>query len=211
MVRLMDIGLERLRNMVLDMAKHSEQLVTMTIDAYRQGKDLGRQSFDWAEQLRLLQDVTNELAVELMVRYQPVASDLRFVKSCMDIAYGFSRVGRYANDISRTLQVFGDLSMCDRTAVEQAGDHVKQIISLAIQAFTKRDVELARKLREMDNAVDRMYLDCLRKAAQSLQTDTRCVVSQTLIIRYFERIADHMTNIGDSVLYIVSGERSARK
>ncbi len=44
MVRLMDIGLERLRNMVLNMAKHSEDLVTMTIDAYRQGKDLGRQA-----------------------------------------------------------------------------------------------------------------------------------------------------------------------
>ena len=211
MVRLMDIGLERLRNMVLDMAKHSEDLVTMTIDAYRQGKDLGRQSFEWSEQLRLLQDEASELAVELMVRYQPVATDLRFVKSCMDIAYGFSRVGRYANDISRTLQIFGDLSKCDRTVVEQAGDHVKQIVRLAIQAFTERDVELVKKLREMDNIVDSMYLDCLRKAAQSSQTDTRCVVSQTLIIRYFERIADHAANIGDSVLYIISGERSPRK
>ncbi len=211
MVRLMDIGLERLRNMVLDMAKRSEDLVTMTIDAYRQGKDLGRQSFDWAEQLRLLQDEASELAVELMVRYQPVASDLRFVKSCMDIAYGFSRVGRYANDISRTLQIFGNLSTCDRTAVEQAGDRVKEIIRLSIKAFTERDVDLARKLGEMDNTVDRIYLDCLRKAAQPSQTDTRCVVSATLIIRYLERIADHATYIGDSVLYIVSGERSARK
>jgi len=211
LVRLMDIGLERLRNMVLDMAKHSEELVAMAVDAYKQGKDLGRQSFDWSEQLRLLQDEVSELAVELMVRYQPVASDLRFVKSCMEIAYGFSRVGRYANDISRVLQIFGDLSTCDKTAVEQAGDHVKEIIRLSIQAFTERDVDLARKLREMDNVVDKIYLDSLRNAAQTSKTDIRCVVSATLIIRYLERIADHATYIGECVLYIVSGERSARK
>jgi phosphate transport system protein len=207
----MDIGLERLRNMVLDMAKYSEDLVTMTIDAYKQGKDLGRQSFEWSEQLRLLQDETSELAVELMVRYQPVASDLRFVKSCMDIAYGFSRVGRYANDISRTLQIFGDLSTCDKTTVERAGDLVKDIIRLSIKSFTERDVNLARKLREMDNAVDEIYVDCLREAARPSHTDTRCVVSATLIIRYLERIADHATHIGDAVLYIVSGEHSPRK
>jgi len=211
LVRLMDIGLERLRNMVLDMAKHSEELVAMAVDAYKQGKDLGRQSFDWSEQLRLLQDEVSELAVELMVRYQPVASDLRFVKSCMEIAYGFSRVGRYANDISRVLQIFGDLSTCDKTAVEQAGDHVKEIIRLSIQAFTERDVDLARKLREMDNVVDKIYLDSLRNAAQTSKTDIRCVVSATLIIRYLERIADHATYIGECVLYIVSGERSSRK
>jgi phosphate transport system protein len=207
----MDIGLERLGNMVLDMAKYSEDLVTMTIDAYKQGKDLGRQSFEWSEQLRLLQDEISELAVELMVRYHPVASDLRFVKSCMDIAYGLSRVGRYANDISRTLQIFGDLTTCDKTAVERAGDLVKNIIRSSIKSFTERDIDLARKLKEMDNAVDEIYVDCLREAAQPSQRDTRCVVSATLIIRYLERIADHATHIGDSVLYIVSGERSPRK
>jgi phosphate transport system protein len=211
LVRLMDIGLERLGNMVLDMAKYSEDLVTMTIDAYKQGKDLGRQSFEWSEQLRLLQDEISELAVELMVRYHPVASDLRFVKSCMDIAYGLSRVGRYANDISRTLQIFGDLTTCDKTAVERAGDLVKNIIRSSIKSFTERDIDLARKLKEMDNAVDEIYVDCLREAAQPSQRDTRCVVSATLIIRYLERIADHATHIGDSVLYIVSGERSPRK
>ena len=117
MARLMDIGLEKLRNMVLDMAKLSEDTVSTSIDAYVKGKDLRDRVYGWSEELRILQDEVSELAIELIARYQPVATDLRFRKSCMEVAYGFSRFGRYAHDISDVEGIFGDLSMCDKTAI----------------------------------------------------------------------------------------------
>ena len=153
----------------------------------------------------------SELAVELIARYQPVASDLRFIKSCMEIAYGFSRFGRYAYDIIQVLGIFGDLSMCDKTTIEEAGTQVKEMIRVSIKAFTERDVNLARKLREMDDVVDNTYLDFVRGAAQTSEANLTCSISATLILRYLERIADHAAYIGDSVLYIVSGERASRK
>src|SRR2546426_234552 len=58
----MDIGLERLRNMVLDMADLSEKTVSTSIDAYVQGKDLRERIYAWSEQLRMLQDEVSELA-----------------------------------------------------------------------------------------------------------------------------------------------------
>src|SRR5712692_1323520 len=137
----MDIGLERLRNMVLDMADLSEKTVSTSIDAYVQGKDLRERIYGWSEQLRMLQDEVSELAVELIARYQPVASDLRFIKSCMEVAYGFSRFGRYAHDISDVFGIFGDLSKCDKTTIEQAGDQTKNMIHLSIKAFNEKDVE----------------------------------------------------------------------
>lgn len=88
---------------------------------------------------------------------------------------------------------------------------MKEITRLSIQGFTERNVDLARRLREMDNVVDKIYLDSLRNAAQTSKTDIKCIVFSTLIIRYLERITDHATYIGDSVLHMVSGERSARK
>src|SRR5207244_231396 len=90
MPRLMDIGLEKLRNMVLDMAELSQNTVSTAIDAYVQGRDLRERIFGWSEELRMLQDEVSELAVEIIARYQPVASDLRFIKSCMEVSYGFS-------------------------------------------------------------------------------------------------------------------------
>lgn len=207
----MDMGLERLRNMIIDMGKLSDSTVSTAIDAFVQGKDMRERIYGWSEELRILQDEVSELAVELLARYQPVASDLRFIKSCMEIAYGFSRFGRYAHDISDVFGVFGDLSVCDKSPIEQAGEQTKNMIHLSIKAFNERDVELANKVKKMDDLVDNIYLDFVKKAAHGSGTDIKCTVSGTLILRYLERIADHATYVGDTVLYIASGERSPRK
>src|SRR3989442_15615891 len=153
----MDIGLERLRNMVLDMADLSEKTVSTSIDGYVQGKDLRERIYAWSEQLRMLQDEVSELAVELIARYQPVASDLRFIKSCMEVAYGFSRFGRYAHDISDVIGIFGDLSNCDRQTIQEAGSQAKAMIRVSIKAFTERDVELAGQIKKN---VDDVFKTC---------------------------------------------------
>jgi phosphate transport system protein len=206
----MDTGLERLKNMILDMADHAQKTVSIAIDAYINNKDLKQKIFDSSEELRIHQEEASNLAVELIARYQPVASDLRFIKSCMEIAYDFSRFGRYAYDISLVLGLFGDLSMCDKTPVEKAGDKAKEMIKLSIKAFTERDITLAKKIRTMDDIVDKTYLEFVQKAAKANEADLKCVLAGTLILRYLERIADHATYVAGSVVYIVSGERAER-
>lgn len=207
----MDIGLERLRNMVLDMAELSQNTVSTSIDAYSQGRDLRDRIYGWSEELRMLQDEVSELAVEIIARYQPVATDLRYIKSCMEVAYGFSRFGRYAHDISDVVGLFGDLSACDRSAIQKAGAQAKEMIRVSIKAFSERDVGKASMLKQMDDVVDNIYLDFVKKAAHDREGELKCIVSGTLILRYLERIADHATYVGETVPYIVSGERSSRK
>ena len=212
MARLMDLGLDRLRNMILDMAELSSNTVNVAIDSYVQGLDLRERVYGWSEELRMLQDEVSELAVELLARYQPVASDLRFIKSCMEVAYGFSRLGRYAHDITDVLGVFGDLSKCDKSEIERAGKQAEDMIRLSIKAFTERDVKLASTVKEMDDLVDNAYVSYVKRAAHDeMGADHKCTLSATLILRYVERIADHATYIGDTVLYIVTGERTPRK
>jgi phosphate transport system protein len=207
----MDMGLERLRNMVLDMAELSQNTVSTAIDSYVQGKDLRDRIYGWSEELRMLQDEVSELSVEIIARYQPVATDLRFIKSCMEVAYGFSRFGRYAHDISEVVGIFGDLSSCDRQVIEDAGAQAKDMIALSVKAFNDRNIELASKLEKMDDVVDNIYLDFVKKSAHQGDGSLKCVVSGTLILRYLERIADHATYVAETVPYIVSGERAARK
>ena len=211
LTRLMDIGLERLKNMTLDMARLSEKTVSTAIDAYKEGQNVTEQIFRWSDELRILQDEVSDLAIEVIARYQPVASDLRLIKSCMEISYGFSRFGRYAYDISQVLGIFSDISMCNKTSIEDAGKQVKKIIKVSINAFAEQNIDLARSLSKMDEVVDKIYLDFVKNAAKAPDVDLKCALSGTLILRYLERIADHATYIGDSVIYIVSGERSSRK
>ena len=147
MARLIDVGLDKLRGVLLGMADLSERSVATSIHNYIANSAESEQVHKWSEMLRSLEEEVSEVAVELIARYQPVASDLRFIKSCMEVAYGFSRFGRYAYDISEVLAVVGDISTCDKSDVIEAGKQTQEMIRLSIKAFTKTDTETAREVK----------------------------------------------------------------
>lgn len=203
MPRLMDVGLDRLNSLLLDMANLSQQAVAQSIDAYSQGGK-GTGVKDMSDKLRRLHRQVSDLAVEMIARYQPVATDLRFLKACMEISYGFFRYGRYALDIAEVLDMFGDLGKCDRRFVVDTAKKTQEMIRMSVEAFARRDVEMARRIPSMDNAVDDSYRDNIRKMLKE-KGNLKCSLSATLILRYLERIADHATYIGETVEYITTG------
>lgn len=199
------------------MAGLSEQSVFTSIESYDKGTSVKRQIFEWSEKLRVLQDETADLAIELIARYQPVATDLRFIRSCMEIAYGFSRFGRYAYDIVEVLETIGPIPDCDKTAVLGMARTVREMIVLSVQSLDLHDKNAAAKLYQMDDTVDALYRKYLREliAQQNdedkTKTDARCYISGLLILRYLERISDHACYISDSIHYIVTGRSSPRR
>lgn len=220
MTRLLDYGLDRISNLITDMAELSVRSVDTAIELYAGGaSDKTRQLFDWSEQLRVLQDEVTELAIELIARYQPVATDLRFIRSCIETSYGFSRFGRYAYDIVDIMGLMGSVSHCDKSAVLEMADTTRKMIHMSVQALRSKDKGVASKLYEMDDTVDALYRKYLRdaitpstkKGTNEMVKDPRCYVSSLLILRYLERIADHACYIGDSAHYIVTGSSSPRR
>ena len=219
MTRLLDLGLTRISNIVMDMANLSVRSVDGSIDSYEKGTGSKDQIFEWSEQLRVLQDEATELAIELIARYQPVATDLRFIRSCMEISYGFSRFGRYAYDIMDIIGTMGSISHCDKTPVMEMAGTAREMIHLSIKALQSKDKNAAEKLYEMDDTVDALYRKYLRevitpttkKGTNDMLKDPRCYLSTLLILRYLERIADHACYIGDSVHYIVTAASSPRR
>jgi phosphate transport system protein len=203
----MDMGLSRLQNAVVDMASLAQQSVMKAIEAYAKGEKITQEAFKRSNELSLLASEVEELAVELLARYQPVATDLRFIKSCLEIAYGFSRFGRYAYDIAQVLEVYGDLSECDKSVVQDLSGTVTRMIQTSIQSFKTRDEKLARSLRNDDDHVDKVYLDYNRELSKAPSIPIRCAVASLLVLRYLERIADHACYIGDSVIYITTAAK----
>jgi len=202
----MDMGLDRLSNAIGDMGNLAQESVMKAIQAYAKGERITQEAMTRAHQLSAVANEVEEIAMELLVRYQPVATDLRFIKSCLEIAYGFQRFGRYALDIAQVLEIFGDLSKCEKTGVEEMSAKVAVMINQSIQSFKARDTKLARTLRHEDDLVDKMYLDQIRRISKG-SVDVKCALASTLVMRYLERIADHTCYIGDSVIYIVTGSK----
>jgi phosphate transport system protein len=219
LTRLLDLGLKRITNIIMDMADLSVRSVDGAIESYEKGTGSKEQIFEWSEQLRVLQDEATELAMELIARYQPVATDLRFIKSCMEISYGFSRFGRYAYDIMDIIGTMGSISHCDKTPVMEMAGTAREMIHLSVKALQTKDKDAAEKLYQLDDTVDALYRKYLReiispttkKGTNEMLKDPRCYLSTLLILRYLERIADHACYIGDSVHYIVTAASSPRR
>ncbi len=206
----MDIGLERLTNMLSDMAKLSTKAVELAVKGFIEGKNLEDEVFQLSEQLRWLQDEVSDLSVELIARYQPVAGDLRFLRSAMEVAYGFSRFGRYAYDISQIIPTFGKLEECEKQVVIRVSEIVKEMLEISIRSFIEKRTELVDRLEEFDTLVDKAYKQHVEQSLLRAGSK-KCDMAVMLILRYLERIADHATYIGSSVEYIVEGVRKPRK
>ena len=159
----------------------------------------------------MLQEDVSELAFELIARYQPVATDLRYIEACLEISYGFSRFGRYAYDISEVMEMFGDLSGCDHSLVDITAKTTEEMIRMGIEAFANKDVDLAKNIEKLDDFVDEKYRYHVKSVIDGTVLNVKCAMATTLILRYLERIADHSSYIGDSVVYIVTGEKTPRK
>ena len=225
--------MDRLGNIIMDMASLSERSVATAMESYEKGTSVKKEIFDWSEQLRVLQDEVADLAIELIARYQPVATDLRFIRSCMETSYGFSRFGRYAYDIVDVLETMGSISHCDKKPVLETAIIAREMIHQSVQALRSQDKDAAEKLYRMDDTVDALYKKSLRETItppsmgeESLNSksssprdsqrerttpDPRCSVATLLIMRYLERISDHACYIADSVHYIVTGTSSPRR
>lgn len=201
------MGMKELNGLLIEMSTLSEKAVATSIDAYGEGGK-GAEVKDMSNQLAILHRQVSDLSMEVIARYQPVASDLRFLKSCLEISYGFFRYGRYARDIVEVLEMFGDLSRCDHASVVATARKTQEMIRMSSDAFARRDVNLARRILAMDDIVDDSYRDNLMKMLQA-KGNLKCALSATLILRYLERIADHATYIGESVDYIVTGVEPA--
>jgi phosphate transport system protein len=203
----------------MDMAELSEMCVLNAIESYEKNIVKKPQILEWSEKLKVSQSNVSDLSTELIMRYQPVATDLRYIRSCMEIAYGFSRFGRYAYDIVEVLETMGSFNKCDKSLVIKTANLTYEMIRLSINALKTKEKETVSKLYNMDNSIDALYRNYLRDLI-TLKTDSgdhlllkdpQCAISALMILRYLERIADHACYIGDSVYYIVTGQSSPRK
>jgi phosphate transport system protein len=204
----MDLGLEQLANMILDMASLAEKAILTSLEAYQRKPGVSSVTvLHISEQLRILREETSGLAVEILARYQPLAGDLRYVKSCIDISYDLSRFGRYAYDIALTPDWLGDLSSCDFGVAMETAEKALAMIRKSMVAFKNRDAGLAKTLPADDDVIDQVYKDTIISTLSNGKVRRECALAIALLMRHIERIADHACYVADSVIYIVEGEK----
>ena len=209
MTRLIDPPLKQLSSLMAEMGDLGIQSVVLAIDSYLYGKDTAKQVHDISSEISRRYFQVADLTFDIFLRYQPVADDFRFIRSSIEISYGFTRFGRYAFDITQVRDMFGDITECDKSWLIEVADKVKTMIKDAVMYFAELDIRKAISMQENEDFVDRLYRERLPMLINS--NNTKCALAEAFVLRYLERIGDHAMFMSDAINYIVTGKHKLTK
>ena len=146
----------------------------------------------------------------LMTLQSPVAQDLRLLSAFMQLVRDLERIGDYAQDLTEmSLKLIQYPPHSCISRVEAMSEHAQLMLATSLVALADLDVTAGARIKKLDDTVDDAYDELYNFLAY--QRDVPGVVEPILllglIIRHLERMADHATNIGQRVTYIVTGQR----
>lgn len=210
--RIIDKGLEEQSVLLVRMGELTLETLDASIHGYLEGKSVEKRVHESSDLLVAMAQKVEDKTFELIVRFQPVASDLRTIKSYMKIGNDFSRYGRYSFDISILSDQLKGLTLCDswtQSYLKEMSQKVLLMVKISIDALKRHDIELAKTISQTEREVDKMYLDYLDRLIKSKKVNSKCAISSVLMSRYLERIADHAVYVCESIVYICTGEKVA--
>ena len=146
--------------------------------------------------------------MKLLLHQQPVARDLRQISAALKMITDMERIGDQAEDIAEIVTFLNGRTMEGVELIEEMAREIIEMVTASVDAFVKKDVELAKKVIEQDDIVDN-YFSRVKCGIISLITknhaDGELALDLLMISKYFERIGDHATNIAEWVIYSVTG------
>ncbi len=151
----------------------------------------------------------DDLVAGVIAREAPVARDMRFVVVAIKINTDLERMGDMAVGIvERSLATMRQQELHVEASFTEIGNVVESMVLQSLEAFVKRDAQLARGVLASDDAVDKMRNSITRQMIELMKKDPATVdraLDYILIARRLERIADHATNIAEDVIFMVNG------
>ena len=206
-----DADLESLRDHVLMMASLTERVLTRAADGlFHRDLDACNSVIADDADLDALEKTIDGDGVEIMVRFQPMAKDLREVISAMKVCANLERVADQAVNISRRARRLNQKpSLPETAALEPMFRAAIDLFRASIRSFADRDEELARELKPRDREIDATHHRVINDLTGRMAQDTDRIhdyLDLVFIARYIERIGDHATNIAEDAVFAASAE-----
>ncbi len=202
--------LDRLRQMLLEMAGRAEELVRMAMlglgERDRRMTKLVRKADDRIDELEVEMD---ECVLELLALQHPMAGDLRLVFVALKASNDIERIGDHAVNIAKaSRRMTRHPPLPDIMEVWEMGGQVRKMLGTALDALVNRDVEKARGVIAEDQRVDDLRRSATRIVVSYMLEQPRYIspgLEMIVVLQNLERIGDLTTNIAEDVVFLVEG------
>ncbi|MFH5185618.1 phosphate signaling complex protein PhoU [Paenibacillus sp. TAB 01] len=205
-------SVEELQGALLRMGGLVEESISQAVESLAASDEkLARQTVDQDDTIDEMMLEIEERCMRLIALQQPMASDLRIIGTALKIATDLERISDHAVDIAKiTLRLSGEALIKPLQDIPKMAALVREMLHESLIAYTKRDIHRAAALAERDDQVDKMY-SALRNEILGLMNQdfarNRQLSQLMFVAHYLERVGDHCTNIGEGVIYMVTGKR----
>ncbi|WP_409345341.1 phosphate signaling complex protein PhoU [Paenibacillus sp. MBLB4367] len=210
-------------------ANYHQALQGLQTALLKMGSDVEIQIRDAVEALRLLDEPMaratvarddeiddqmlriEEKCFSLIALQQPMASDLRTIGMALKIAVDLERIADHAVDIAKiAIRLNGEKLVKPLIDIPLMASIAQTMLRDSLLAYTERNVNRAASLADKDDEVDKIYSTVVQHLTELMGMDiatNRQLTHLLMVAHYLERVADHTTNIGEGVIYMVAGKR----
>lgn len=212
MARHFDRQIEKLKNSLLTLGGYVEQSVEDGLRAIEtRDIELAHRVIKGDREIDRLEVDIEEECLHTLALYQPVAADLRFVICVVKINSELERVADLAVNLAeQALFLMDEATVADIPwNLEAVGLRARSMVKQSLDALVNNDVDLAGRVRESDDEVDRIHREMYQRVKMDIgknPEDTGRLIDLLNVSRQLERIADHAVNIAEVVIYLVRGE-----
>jgi len=205
-----DEQLLQLNDMLVDMGAMIEKAITQATQAIvEHDKKMAKKAISTDRDIDGLEKEIETLCLKLLLRQQPVARDLRLISAALKMITDMERIGDQAADISEIAKfLIGKKYIINIEHIPQMAEATAKMVTESIDAFVKRDLELAQKVIDYDDVVDDLFDKVKEDVIELIQKDKangEQAIDFIMIAKYFERIGDHATNIAEWVVFSITG------
>ena len=203
--------LEQLNDQMITMGSMIENAIETAIAALvSQDTERAEEAIAYDMEIDAQERNVEQLCYKLLLMQQPVASDLRLVSATMKMITDMERIGDHAADISElTIFMAGKPYIGEISDIEQMAKQTTVMVTNSVDAYVNRDIDLARKVIQMDDEVDDLFNKVKKEIIGEIRIgsdDGEQTTDLLMAAKYFERIGDHATNIAEWVIFSLTGE-----
>ncbi len=210
-----DQDLEKLNSELTEMGNLIESSIEAAVTALKaQDVELAKRVIAGDKEVNDMERAIEDLCLKLILRQQPVARDLRLISSALKMITDMERIGDQSADISEiTIRLADQKYLKELVHIPQMADATIKMVRDSIDAFVKRDIELAKSVIYYDDIVDDLFnviKDELIRYIKDGIGSSEQAIDLMMIAKYFERIGDHAQNIAEWVYFAIAGDHFTR-